>query len=129
MRPYLGDEQAESLLTREAREALPLARQLLLYLDPFFFFKDATVGSAWSQHHARAYNTARRWILLTYARRWLLIASASFFGITAAEAMAAHSPLFIIPAAGFGIGCAVSVTIAAWTSAAYLMLAAQPAGR
>ena len=48
MRPYLRDEQAESLLTREAREALPLARQLLLYLDPFFFFKDASVGTVWS---------------------------------------------------------------------------------
>lgn len=129
MRPYFRDEQAESLLTREAREALPLARQLLLYLDPFFFFKDASVGSVWSQHHARAYNIARRWILLTYARRWLLIASGSFLGITAAEAMAAHTPLFIIPAAGFGIGCAVSVAIAAWTCAAYLLLAAQPVRR
>jgi hypothetical protein len=72
---------------------------------------------------------ARRWILLTYARRWLLIASASFFGITAAEGLAAHSPLFIIPAAGFGIGCAISVAIAAWAAAAYLMLAAQPVRR
>lgn len=129
MRPLLNEEDIESLLTREARARLPLARQILLYLDPFVFFKDASRGSAWSREHARSYNFARRPILLTYARRWLLIAVGSFLGVASAEALATHAPLFIIPAAGFGIGCSISVAVAAWTAAAYLLLGAQAVRR
>jgi len=125
MRLKLDNEDVETLLTREARARLPLRRQLMLYLDPFAFFKDATIGNDWSRQHARSYNCARRSILLTYIRRWLLIAISSFLGITSAEALAAHVPLFIIPAAGFGIGCSVAVAIAAWTSAAYVLLATE----
>jgi len=126
MRSAEHDQEVESLLTREVRGALPLQRQFLLYLDPSLFFKDATSGSAWHREHARSYNFARRWILLTYARRWLLIALGSFLGITAAESLTTLSPLFVIPAAGFGIGCSVSLVIAGWTAAAYLLLTAQP---
>jgi hypothetical protein len=122
-------DDVEALLTREGRAALPLRRQILLYLDPFAFFKDASCGTAWSREHARSYNLARRSILLTYIRRWLIIAISSFLGIATAEALAAHAPLFIIPAAGFGIGCSISVAIAAWSTAAYLMLATQAARR
>jgi hypothetical protein len=112
----------EALLTREARARLPLRRQFLLYLDPFAFFKDATTGTDRSREQALSYNVERRSILLTYARRWLLIALASFLGIASAEALAAHVPLFIIPAAGFGIGCSISVAVAAWSTAAYVLL-------
>jgi hypothetical protein len=115
----------EALLTREARERLPLRRQFLLYLDPFAFFKDATTGTARSREQALCYNVELRSILLTYAGRWLLIAVASFLGIASAEALAARVPLFIIPAAGFGIGCSISVAVAAWSAAAYLILGTQ----
>lgn len=129
MRPFPHERDVESLLTREARAGLPLARQLLLYLDPFAFFKDASTGSAWSREHARSYNFARRAILLTYARRWLLIAVGFFLGIASAESLTPSVPLFIIPAAGFGIGCSISLAVAAWTAAAYLLLAAQAVRR
>jgi hypothetical protein len=119
----------EALLTREARARLPLRHQFLLYLDPFAFFKDATTGTDRSREQALSYNVERRSILLTYARRWLLIALASFLGIACAEALAAHVPLFIIPAAGFGIGCSVSVAVAAWSTAAYLLLGTQAVRR
>jgi hypothetical protein len=119
------EEDVEALLTREARAALPLGRQLLLYLDPFAFFVDATTGPAWRREWARSHNIARRPILLTYIRRWIVIAVASYLGIASAEALAAHTPLFIIPAAGFGIGCSVSLAVAAWSTAAYVLLGAQ----
>ena len=119
----------EALLTPEARQRLPLSRQILLYLDPFAFFKDASVGTPLSRELALSYNVARRWILLTYVRRWLLIAMTSFIGIGSAESMASHAPLFIIPAAGFGIGCSIAVAVATWCGAAYLMLATQAAAR
>jgi hypothetical protein len=122
-------QDVEALLTREARASLPLRRQIMLYLDPFAFFKDASTGTDWSRQHARSYNCARRFILLTYIRRWLLIAIGSFLGIASAEALAAHVPLFIIPAAGFGIGCSIAVVVAAWTSAAYVLLATQAPSR
>src|ERR1700750_1075816 len=99
----------EALLTREARASLPLRRQFLLYLDPFAFFKDATVGPPWNRERALSYNVSQAFILLTSARRWLMIAAGSFLGIAPAEALAAHVPLFIIPAAGFGIGCSIAV--------------------
>ena len=125
MRIVSRQVDVEALLTREARAALPLRRQILIYLDPFAFFKDASSGTAWSRAHARSYNMARRSILLTYIRRWLMIAVGSFLGIASAETLAAHVPLFIIPAAGFGIGCSISVAVAAWSTAAYLMLETQ----
>jgi hypothetical protein len=129
MRTSPDHGSVEALLTREARARLPLGRQLLLYLDPFAFFKDATVGSALARELALSYNVARRSILLTYVRRWLLIALASFLGIGSAEGLAAHAPLFIIPAAGFGIGCSIAVAVATWCAAAYLLLATRAVRR
>jgi hypothetical protein len=125
MRVKVRHEDVEALLTREVRARLPLAHQLMLYLDPFAFFKDASTGTDWSRQHARSYNCAQRSILLTYIRRWLLIAIGSFLGIASAEALAAHVPLFIIPAAGFGISCSVAAAVAAWSSAAYVLLGTQ----
>jgi hypothetical protein len=122
-------EDVEALLSREARARLPLGRQIMLYLDPFAFFKDASTGTDWNRQHARSYNCAQRSILLTYIRRWLLIAAGSFLGIASAEALAAHVPLFIIPAAGFGISCSVAAAIAAWASAAYVLLGTQATRR
>ena len=116
-------EDCESLLTREGRAALPLHRLLLLYLDPFALFMDASRGPAWRRERALSHNRARRPILLTYVRRWLVIAVGSFFGIASTEALAAHVPLFIIPAAGFGIAFSIASIVAVCTSAAYLLLA------
>jgi hypothetical protein len=130
MRTIAPDHHSvEALLTREVRARLPLGRQLLLYLDPFAFFKDATTGTARSREQALSYNVACRAILLTYVRRWLLIAFASFLGIGMAETLSAHAPLFIIPAAGLGIGCSIAVAVATWCAAAYLLLATQAVRR
>ena len=122
MRVKQDIRDVEALLTPEGRAQLPLTRQLVLYLDPFALFKDASSGNEWHRHSARSYNSACRPILLTYIWRWLLIAVGCFFGIAMAEALAARAPLFIIPAAGCGIGCSVAVAVAAWTAAAYVLL-------
>lgn len=112
----------ERLLTREGRAALPLARLLMLYFDPFALFMDASRGPAWLRERALTHNRAQRPILLTYLRRWVVIAVGSYFGIAAAEALAASAPLFIIPAVGFGIGCSFALAITACTAASYLLL-------
>lgn len=116
------DRDVEVLLTREGRAALPLGRLLLLYLDPFALFMDASRGPAWLRERALSYNRSMRSLLLTYIRRWLCISIGSFLGIASAEALAAHTPAFIIPAVGFGIGCSVSLTVTACTCAAYVLL-------
>jgi hypothetical protein len=121
--------ELETLLTREGRARLPLRRLLLLYFDPFALFMDASHGPAWRREEALSHNRARRGILLTYLRRWLLIAAGSLLGIASAEALAAHLPLFIIPAAGFGIACSVAMTVAACTCAAYVVLGTGTARR
>jgi hypothetical protein len=121
----LEKRDVEILLTPEGRASLPLFYQLLLYLDPFAFFKDASRGNAWVREAALRYNRGQRSVLLTYIRRWLLIAVASFFGITSSETLAGHVPLFIIPAAGFGIGCSVAIVFSTWMSAMYLLLGVQ----
>jgi hypothetical protein len=118
----LDDVQFEALLTAEGRARLPLRRLLLLYLNPFALFMDASRGPAWRRAQALSHNRARRGMLLTYLRRWLLIAAGSFLGIASAEALAAHVPLFIIPAAGFGIACSIAITVAVCTYAAYVLL-------
>jgi hypothetical protein len=115
-------EPAEALLTPEGRACLPLGQQVVLYLDPFALFMDASLGPTWRRERALSYNRARRSMLLTYIRRWLTIAGGSFLGITSSEALAAHAPVFIIPAAGFGIGCSIAVTVAACAFAAYVLL-------
>jgi hypothetical protein len=121
MRRNLDIEDYESLMTREGRATLSLYRLLLLYLDPFALFMDASCGPAWRRERALSHNLASRPILLTYLRRWMLIAAGSYFGIASAEALAAHAPMFIIPAVGFGIAFSVAATVTVCTSAAYLL--------
>lgn len=112
----------EALLSRQARETLPISRQILLYLDPFALFKDASRGNAWQQELALQYNRAMRWILLPYIRRWITIAAALFLCIAPAEALAAKQSLFIYPAAALAVGCCVAVTVTFCMLAAYLLL-------
>jgi hypothetical protein len=115
-------DDVESLLLRERRAALPLVRQLLLYLDPFSLFKDASRGSRFARECALAYNRAMRWVLLAYLRRWALIAAMLFLGITPAEALAAHGPAFLIPAAAFAVGTCLAVVVTGLIAAVYFLL-------
>ena len=59
----------EVLLRDEERAKLPLARQVLLYLDPFALFMDASSGPRQVRERARRYNQAMRWMLVPYRRR------------------------------------------------------------
>ena len=112
----LAEREVESLLTREARSRLNLGQQVVLYLDPFVFFKD--VGSG--RERALSYNRRMRWLLLPYLRRWLMIAASLFLAIAPAEALAAQAT--IVPAAAIAVGFCVSVAVLAVIGAAYLML-------
>jgi hypothetical protein len=116
------EPDVESLLKRELRAKLPLRQQVVLYLDPFRLFKDASRGSETAQRLALSYNRAMRWILLAYVRRWLLIAATLFLAISPAEAAAAQERIFIIPAAAFAVGCSIAVAVCALTVAVYLLL-------
>ena len=101
----------------------------------------ASTASAVSGHHANHEVASRRGfyryieafymacLRFSMRQRWLILAVGSFLGIASAETLAAHVPLFIIPAAGFGIGCSISVAVAAWSTAAYLLLETQAAAR
>jgi hypothetical protein len=109
------------LLNREARSALPLRSQLLLYLDPFAFFMDASRGTALVRARALSYNQAMRWILVAYLRRWMLIAGSLFLGIAPAEALAAQAPLVIVPAA-CAVGFCIAATVTFCIATAYLLL-------
>ena len=93
------DVEAEQLLNCELRARLPLARQFLLYLHPFAFFKDASRGTAVVRERNLSYNRAMRWLLVAYLRRWLFIAGTLFLGIAPAEALAAGHSLVLVPAA------------------------------
>ena len=115
-------EDAEALLERERRAALPLRRQLVLYLDPFSLFKDASRGSRFARECALSYNRAMRWMLIAYIRRWILIAAVLFLAITPAEAMAAHGPAFFIPAAAFAVGTCLALTVTSVMVAVYFLL-------
>ena len=112
----------EALLSRKVRETLPISRQILLYLDPFALFKDASRGNPWQQELALQYNRAMRWVLLPYIRRWITIAGGLFLSIAPAEALAAKQALFIYPAAALAVGCCIAVTVTFCTLAAYLLL-------
>jgi hypothetical protein len=111
----------EQLLSCELRARLPLARQLLLYLDPFAFFKDASSGTAMVREHNLSYNRAMRWLLVPYLRRWVLIAGALFLAIAPAEAMAAGHSLIFVPAA-LAVGFCIAATVAVCIATAYLLL-------
>ncbi len=120
MREKIAD--VESLLIREQRARLPLPRQLLLYLDPFSLFKDASRGPALARERARSYNRALRWVLVHYIRRWILIAASFFLAIAPAEALAAQAKIFIIPAAAFAVGASIAIAVAVLIAAVYLLL-------
>ena len=113
---------AETLLTPQARAALPLRQQLLLYFDPFVLFKDASSGPKPVRERALSYNRTMRWVLVPYLRRWLLIALSLFLCITPAEALAAQESAFIIAAASSAVGCCIAVAVSAVIGAVYLLL-------
>jgi hypothetical protein len=117
----MQSDDVEALLRRERRASLPLPRQIILYLDPFSFFKDASRGPWLVRERALSYNRAMRWILVPYIRRWVLITAGSFLGIAPAEALAAHTSAVIIPAA-FAVGCCIALTVTAATVAVYFLL-------
>jgi hypothetical protein len=114
--------EVETLLNGEARSRLPLVRQILIYLDPFALFKDASHGPAPARERALSYNRAMRWMLVPYIRRWIVIAASLALLISPAEAAAAEQGLFAIPMAAVAVGCCIAVTVAAVTVAVYLLL-------
>lgn len=114
-------QELEPLLSPQLRAKLPLWRQLLLYLDPFAFFKDASSGTTLVRQHALSYNRAMRWILVPYLQRWILIAATLFIAIAPAEALAAQASLVIVPAA-LAVGFCIAATVAFCIAAAYLLL-------
>ena len=116
------DRDVENLLTREARARLPLARLLILYLDPFALFKNAARGPVWVRWEARRYNRAMRWMLLRYVRRWLAIGAALFLATVPVEALAAGAPWVMIPAAVCALGACVSVTVIACIAITWFLL-------
>ena|SRR5258708_2177223 len=111
----------ETLLTPHSRAGLPLVRQILLYLDPFAFFKDASSGPNPVRARALSYNRAMRWMLVPYLRRWLMIAATLFLAISPAEAFAAQTSIVVVPAA-FAVGCCIAVAVCTLTAAVYLLL-------
>jgi hypothetical protein len=113
--------EVEQLLNYELRANLPLARQFLLYLDPFAFFKDASRGTAMVRELNLSYNRGMRWLLVPYLRRWLFIAATLFLTIAPAEAMAAQASLVIVPAA-LAVAFCIAVTVAFCIATAYLFL-------
>src|SRR6266850_4679119 len=116
------DGDVESLLIRERRARLPLPRQILLYLDPFALFKDASSGPPPARERALSYNRAMRWILVSYLRRWVMIAASLFLAIAPTQALAAEAKFFLIPAAAFAVGSSIAVTVTVLIFAVYLLL-------
>jgi hypothetical protein len=114
--------EVETLLNGEARSRLPFVRQVLIYLDPFALFKDASRGPGPARERALSYNRAMRWMLVPYIRRWVLIAAALALLISPAEAAAAQEAMFAIPMAALAVGCCIAATVAAVTVAVYLLL-------
>jgi hypothetical protein len=121
VKPLTGPE-VESLLRREARSRLPLARQILIYLDPFALFMDASRGPLRARERALSYNRAMRWMLVPYIRRWMAIAAALALMISPAEAAAAQQAALLVPMAALAVGCCVAATVAAVTAVVYLLL-------
>src|SRR5437868_15217584 len=123
MRVKVAD--VEVLLVRSERARLPLQWQVLLYLNPFALFKDASSGPAPARARALSYNRAMRWMLVPYIRRWVMIAASLFLAIAPTEALAAQAKFFIIPAAAFAVGSSIAVTVTVLTFAVYLLLGAK----
>jgi hypothetical protein len=113
--------EVEHLLSSDKRARLSLARQLVLYLDPFAFFKDASSGTAAVRERNLQYNRAMRWMLVPYLRRWVIIAGALFLAIAPAEAAAAGASLVILPAA-LAVGFCIAAAVAFCIATAYLLL-------
>lgn len=116
------DEDVEALLKPDIRARLPFSRLLLLYLNPFALFKDASHGTVYAQKVALSYNRSMRWMLLRYVQRWAMIAASLFLSIAPAEAAAAQGSVFVIPVAASAVGCCIAVTVLVCTVTTYVML-------
>jgi hypothetical protein len=118
----VAETEVEKLLSDQERSRLPLGRQLLIWLDPFALFKDASCGPERARENALSYNRAMRWMLLPYMRRWLAIAASFFLLIAPAEAAAAQEAAFTIPMAAAATGFCLAVAVIVCTATVYLLL-------
>jgi hypothetical protein len=118
----LVDPEVGALLRKETRSRLPLARQILIYLNPFALFMDASRGPLRARERALSYNRAMRWMLVPYIRRWMAIAAALALMIAPAEAAAAQQAAFVVPMAAVAVGFCIAATVAAVTAVVYLLL-------
>ena len=117
-------DSVELLLRADYRAQLPFRRLLILYLDPFAFFKDASRGTLHARAAARRYNRALRCVLVPYLCRWLAIAVLLYAAVMPAERYTLLLPALKIPAAACAVGSCIAVAVLTWTAVAYLMLAA-----
>lgn len=117
-------DNVELLLRADYRAQLPFRRLLILYLDPFAFFKDASRGTLHARAAARRYNRTLRWVLVPYLCRWLAIAVLLYAAVMPAERYTLLLPALKIPAAACAVGSCIAVAVLTWTVVAYLMLAA-----
>ena len=119
---FATERELEDLLTGQGRSRLPLGRQLLIWLDPFALFKDASRGPDRARESALSYNRAMRWMLLPYIRRWVAIAASFFLLIAPAEAAAAQQAAFTIPMAAAAAGFCIAISVIVCTAAVYVLL-------
>jgi len=117
-------DSVELLLRADYRAQLPFRRLLILYLDPFAFFKDASRGTLHARAAARRYNRALRWVLVPYLCRWLAIAVLLYAAVMPAERYTRLLQPLAVPAAACAVGSWTPGPAVTWTAVAYLMLAA-----
>jgi hypothetical protein len=115
----------EALLIPGRRARLPLRRQLLVYLDPFQLFKDATRGTAHQREMALSYNRRLRWILPSYLRRWLVITGLLFLAIAPTDALAAQHELFLVPATAVAVAFSMALAVLVVIAATWLLTYAE----
>ncbi len=99
-----------------------LGRMLRLYLDPFLFFKNTSIGTPAAQAEALQYNRRHRQILLTYVRRWTVIGLACLAGSFPLAAAARTNPIFYVPIAGLELGFSTALCMLLFAIAVYFVL-------
>jgi hypothetical protein len=100
----------------------PFSELLLLYLDPFAFFKNIHIGPPSERVEALQYNRRHRRILLSYVRRWTTIAVLCITGMAALGALAHAEPVLYIPVLGLELGFSTAVCMVLLSVAVYVVL-------
>lgn len=118
-------QRAESIPVSSRYDDMPFLLVVFRYLWPFWLFKDASRGDAYTRAAAYRHNRSMRTYLPGYILKWMFNSALGFAFVAVADSLTRHTSgswgmFTLIAAAAIGFACSLCVLLV--TGYVYLYL-------